>query len=105
VQKHNLNNLIDHVKIDQFYVICYFKCRIKNKTVISRIPFEPYDGKIEFTWQDILFHPIQSYNKYYHTPIKIYDSCKDDETLVQKAFNKVSKYFRWDSKLKTYVYI
>lgn len=105
MQKHSLNKLLHHVKIDQFYVVCYFRCKVKNKTVISKIPFEPYNGKIEFTWKDILFHPIRSYNIYYHTPIKIYDYSKYDETLVQKAFNKVSKYFRWDSKLQNYVYI
>jgi hypothetical protein len=105
MQKHSLNKLLDHVKVDQYHIECYFRCRIKNKTVISKIPFEPFEGKIEFTWQDILFHPIQSYNRYYHTPIKIYDLKEDDHTLVQKAFNKVSKYFRWDSKLQNYVYI
>lgn len=105
MQRHNLNKILDHVKIDQFYVVCYFKCKVKNKTVISRIPFEPYEGKIEFTWQDIIFHPIESYNRYYHTPITIYDSKMDDDTLVQKAFEKVSKYFKWDSKLQNYVFV
>jgi hypothetical protein len=29
----------------------------------------------------------------------------DDDTLVQKAFEKVSKYFKWDSKLQNYVFV
>lgn len=105
MKRHSLNNIIEYVKIDKFYVVCHFKCKVKNKTVISKIPFEPYEGKIEFTWQDILFHPIRSYNRYYHTPIIIFDEVLDDDTLVQKAFEKVAKYFRWDSKLQNYVYI
>ncbi|WP_241856143.1 hypothetical protein [Sulfurimonas lithotrophica] len=104
MKKHSLTNIIEYVKIDEFYVVCHFRCKIKNKTVISKVPFEPYEGKIEFTWQDILFHPIESYNRYYHTPIKIFDSFEDENTLVQKAFDKVSKYFKWDSQLKNYVY-
>ena len=105
MQRRSLTNLIEYVKIDQFYVVCHFTCRVKNKTVISQIPFEPYEGKIEFKWHDILLHPLKSYNRYYHTPITIFDNNIDDDTLVQKAFDKVSKYFRWDSKLQNYVYI
>ena len=105
MQKHSLKHIIEYVKVDRFYVVCYFKCKVKNKTVISRIPFEPYEGKIEFKWQDILFHPINSYNRYYHTPIKIFDMNIEDDTLVKKAFDKVSRYFKWDAKLQNYIYI
>jgi len=97
-------SLLDFVKIDRFYVVCHFKCKTKNKTVISTVPFEPYDGRIEIAWQDILLHPVESYNKYYHTPIKIYgDDCH--ETIVLKAFEKVSQHFEWNAKEQKYIYI
>lgn len=96
-------NLLDFVKIDRFYVVCHFKCKVKNKTVVSTVPFEPYAGRIEITLKDILLHPIESYNRYYHTPIKIYGSdCH--ETIVLKAFEKVSKYFEWNSQEQKYIY-
>jgi hypothetical protein len=95
--------LIDFVHIDKLYISCHFKCNIKNKTVVSTVPFEPYDGKIELKWQEMLFHPIKSYNKYYHTPIVIY--AKDtNKTIVLKAFKKVSNYFIWDKHLNKYIY-
>ncbi len=96
-------SLLDFVKIDRFYVVCHFKCKTKNKTVVSTVPFEPYDGKIEITWKDVLLHPIKSYNRYYHTPITIYgQDCH--ETIVLKAFEKVSKYFEWSAKEQKYIY-
>lgn len=101
--KNKIIPLLDFIKVDKFYVVCHFKCRVRNKTVISTVPFEPYDGKIELTWKDILFHPIKSYNRYYHTPIKIYGGdCH--ETIVLKAFEKVSKYFDWNSEQQRYIY-
>jgi len=52
----------------------------------------------------MLLHPIKSYNRYYHTPIKIYgDDCQ--ETIVLKAFEKVSKYFEWNAKEQKNTYI
>ena len=96
-------NLLDHVKIDKFYVVCHFKCSMTKKVVVSTVPFEPYSGKIEITWQEALLHPIQSYNRYYHTPITIYgNDCKD--TVVLKAFEKISEYFKWDSEKQRYIY-
>ncbi len=97
-------SLLEYVKIDKFDVVCHFKCRITNKTIVSIVPFEPYSGKIEITWQDMLLSPIKSYNRYYHTPITIYNQdCK--ETIVLKAFEKIAKYFEYNSKIHTYVYI
>ena len=99
-----ISALLEYVKVDKFYISCHFRCKVTNKTVISTVPFEPYEGKIEFTWQDIVFHPLQSWDRYYHTPITIYDmSCED--TIVKKAFKKVSKYFRWDAQTQNYIYI
>ncbi|QOY55675.1 hypothetical protein HUE87_05470 [Candidatus Sulfurimonas marisnigri] len=96
-------SLLDYVKIDRFYVVCHFKCKTKNKTIVSSVPFEPYDGKIEITWQDMLLHPIKSYNRYYHTPIIIYgNDCH--ETIVIKAFEKVSSYFDWNQEEKKYIF-
>jgi hypothetical protein len=96
-------SLLDFVQIDRFYVSCHFKCSIKNKTVISTVPFEPYQGKIIITWQEMLFHPIESYNRYYHTPITIYgNDCH--ETIVLKAFENVSKHFKWNSEYKKYIH-
>ena len=100
----NITSILEYVKIDRFYVSCYFKCNLKNKTVVSTVPFEPYEGKIELSWQDIIFHPIQSWDKYYHTPITIYNSTCND-TIVQKAFEKVSKQFTWDKHTQNYIYI
>ena len=67
VHEESIAELVDYVQIDRFYICCHFKCRVKGKTVVSTVAFEPYDGKIEFTWSDIMFHPIRSYKKYYHT--------------------------------------
>lgn len=104
MKERSITSILEYVKIDKFYVSCHFRCKVTNKTVISTVPFEPFDGKIEFTWKDIVFRPIQSYNRYYHTPITIFDeNCKD--SIVQKAFKKVSKYFRWDAQTQNYVYI
>ena len=103
INEKKIVSLLDFVKIDRFYVVCHFKCKIKNKTVVSTVPFEPYDGKIEISWQDMLLHPIESYNRYFHTPITIYSNdCH--ETIVLKAFEKVSQYFDWNAKEQKYIY-
>ena len=100
----NIVSLLEYVKIDTFNVVCHFKCKETNKRVVSSVPFEPYDGKIELTWQEILLHPMKSYERYNHTPITIY---ADDihETLVLKAFEKVSNHFTWNAKTASYTYI
>lgn len=99
----NIVSLLESVRVDEFYVVCHFKCKVKDKIVVSTVPFEPYDGKIEITLKDALLHPIESYNRYYHTPITIYgDGC--NETIVLKAFEKVSEYFKWDKKEQKYIY-
>ncbi len=103
LHERNIISLIEFVKIDKFYVSCHFKCNIKGKTVVSTVPFEPYDGKIIFTWQDILLHPVKSYNRYYHTPITIYGNDTHD-TIVLKAFKKVSNYFIWNQQENRYIY-
>jgi len=100
----NIVSLIDFVKIDRFYIVYHFKCKVTHKSIISSVPFEPYDGKIEISWQDMLLHPIDSYNKYYHTPITIYGE-ENEETIVLKAFKKVSKHFRWSQKDECYIYL
>jgi len=103
VHKEGILLLVDFVKVDRFFVSCHFKCSIKDKTIISTVPFEPYDGKIEFTWKDIVLHPIESYNRYYHTPITIYgNDCH--ETIVLKAFKNVSNYFVWNQQQDRYIY-
>ncbi len=99
----NIVSLIESVKIDELTVSCHFKCRVKNKTIISTVAFEPYDGKIEITWQEMILHPIASYNRYYHTPITIYGN-DTHETIVLKAFKKVSKHFIWDLAQQKYIY-
>lgn len=96
-------SLIEYVKIDRFYISCHFKCSVKNKVVVSTVRFEPFDGAIEFSWQDILFHPIKSYNRYYHTPITIYSN-NSHNTIVLKAFKKVSNYFVWNNQENRYIY-
>ncbi len=100
----NITSILEYVKIDRSHVSCHFKCKLKNKTVVSTVPFEPFEGKIELSLQDIVFHPIESWNKYYHTPITIYNSTGND-TIVQKAFEKVSKQFTWDEQTQNYICI
>lgn len=97
-------SLLEYVKIDTFSITCYFKCEETNKRVVSIVAFEPYEGKIEFTWQEILFHPFKSYNRYYHTPITIYGS-DIHETIVLKAFKKIADKFTWNSVTQSYVYM
>lgn len=98
-----VTDLVDFVTVDASHVICYFKCNIKNKTVVSTVPFEPFKGKITFTIKDILLHPIKSYNRYYHTPITIFgEQCQ--ETIVLKAFKNVSNYFTWNQQQDRYIY-
>ena len=99
-----ISGILEYIKIDRFYVSCYFKCKVKNKIVVSTVPFEPYEGKIELSLKDIVFHPIQSWDRYYHTPITIYNSTCHD-TIVDKAFQKVAKYFAWDERTQKYIHI
>lgn len=99
----NVVSLLDYVKIDRFYVSCHFKCKVKGKTIVSIVPFEPYAGKIVITWKQMLRNPIESYNRYYHTPITIYgNDCQ--ETIVLKAFKKVSNKFIWNQEEEKYIY-
>lgn len=95
--------LLDYVKVDSYSVICHFKCKQTNKSVVSAVPFEPFKGKITFTYQEIFLHPIKSYNKYYHTPITIYGK-KTEETIILKAFKKVARHFVWDAKKEMFVH-
>lgn len=99
----NIVSLLEYVKVDSFSVICYFKCKETNKSIVSSVAFEPYEGSIEFTWQELLFHPLKSYNRYYHTPITIYSN-DIHETIVLKAFLKVSSHFIWSSEKNRYVF-
>lgn len=100
--KH-ITDLVDFVTIDRMYISCHFRCRIKDKTVVSTVSFEPYEGKIVISFMDKIFHPIRSYNKYYHTPIKIF-SDDGQKTIVLKAFKKVSNYFVWNHQQNRYIY-
>ena len=95
--------LLEYVKIDTFSIVCHFKCTQTNKSIVSIVPFEPFDGKIEFTWQELLLHPLRSYRRYYHTPIIIYASDMH-ETIVLKAFQKVADKFRWNAQKQIYIY-
>jgi len=103
ISHKNIISLLEYVKIDRFSVICHFKCQESDKSIVSSVPFEPYEGKIEITWKEMFFHPIKSYNRYYHTPIVIYGN-DTHETIVLKAFKKVAKHFRWNDKKQMYVY-
>lgn len=98
-----ITDLLDFVTIDTAQIVCHFKCSVKDKIVISSVPFEPYNGKIKFTWQDIVFHPKKSYERYYHTPIVIFGE-QHQETIVLKAFKKVSNYFIWNNEENRYIY-
>lgn len=103
IKTKSVISLLEHVKMDRNYVVCHFKCNVTNKVVVSTVPFEPYNGKIEIKPKDILLHPIKSYHRYYHTPIIIYGK-NSQETVVLKAFEKISEYFKWDDEKKQYIY-
>jgi len=98
-----ISSLVDYIKVDQFYISCHFKCDVKNKTIVSTVPFEPYNGKVCLTWKDVVFHPIASYNLYFHTPVTIFNA-ECHETIVLKAFQEVSNYFTWNQKENRYIY-
>ncbi|MEA1893094.1 MAG: hypothetical protein U9N33_10360 [Campylobacterota bacterium] len=104
INHKKITSLLEYIKIDEFYVSCHFRCRVTDKTIVSVVPFEPYDGKIEIRWQEMLLHPLKSYSRYYHTPITIYNT-DGDETIVLKAFQKISKYFEWNRNYNNYVLI
>ena len=98
----DIASLLERVEIDKSTVICHFKCPESDVSIASSVAFEPYDGAIELSWQDILFHPIESYNRYYHTPIVIYgDNC--DKTIVLKAFKQIANNFRWSDEKQRYI--
>jgi hypothetical protein len=101
VSCENIISLVDYIKIDTSTVICHFKCPVSGEKIVSAIPFEPYDGKILLSWQDWLFHPRQSYEKFYHTPIVIYAK-ECEKSIILKAFAQVSSAFVWDEKIKSY---
>ena len=103
IHKEAILALVDRVEIDRHYVHCHFKCSIKQKTVVSTVPLEPFNGKVVLTYKEILLHPIQSYNRYFHTPIFIYgNDC--DQTLVLKAFKSVANSFVWNQQEQKYIY-
>lgn len=102
INHKKITSLLEFVKVDRFDVICHFRCRVTNQIIISKVPFEPYDGKIEISLLEMFFHPVKSYDRYYHTPIVIYNyDCH--ETIVLKAFRKVLKYFEWSNFYNSYV--
>ena len=95
-------SLVEYIKIDSFSVECHFRCKESNKEVVSAVAFEPYEGRIELSWKDVVFHPIRSYQRYYHTPIVIYGS-DNHKTIVIKAFQKVAQHFHYNIEKKQYV--
>ncbi len=103
INHNSIISLLEYIKIDSVNIVCHFKCQESNKSIVSSLPFEPFSGKIEFTWQEIIFHPIESYNRYYHTPIIIYGS-DSHETIVLKAFKQVADKFSWNAQKQIYIY-
>ncbi|WP_345991383.1 hypothetical protein [Sulfurimonas sp. HSL-1716] len=88
-------NYVERVHVDKFNVYCYFTCkdeRDRVRHILSTIPFEPYEGKMVFSYKDVLLHPFRSWERYYHTPITIY-SPDNQETIVQKAFALIEDKF------------
>ena len=102
IKHKNIVSLLESIRVDEFYIVCHFRCKVKNKTIISTVPFEPYNGKIEFKWTDIVFHPIKSYKRYYHTPIIIFGD-KSKETILLKAFKNVSNKFVWNKEEQKFI--
>lgn len=86
---------LERVHVDKFNVYCYFTCKDdsnKERHILSTLPFEPYEGKIEFKYIDLLLHPLESWDRYYHTPITIY-SQENQHSIVQKAFSRIEDKF------------
>jgi len=101
VDCQKITPLVDYIKIDRTTVSCHFKCPVSGKKIVSTVAFEPFEGKVSLSWRDYLFHPVKSYNKYFHTPIVIYaQEC--DKSIIVKAFDQVASDFIWDEKLELY---
>ncbi len=98
----NVLSLVDYLQINSLNITCHFKCKSTNKTIVSQVPFEPFEGRVELSWSEMLFHPFKSYNRYYHTPITIYGN-DTHETIVLKAFMKVSNHFKYNTKDEKYI--
>lgn len=86
-------SLLEYVEVSSSSVKYHFKCDKSGKKAVSELAFEPYDGKIVITLADMLFHPIKSYKRYYHTPIIIY-SKTEQKALLHKAYLNISDYFK-----------
>ncbi len=95
-------NHLERVHVDKHNVYCYFTCideKERVRHIISTLPFEPYEGKIIFSYADVILHPLRSWEKYYHTPITIY-SKENHKSIVQKAFSFIEdKFYFKDDKL------
>jgi hypothetical protein len=102
MKNESILSILEYINIDDSTVVCHFKCQETNKSIVSIVPFEPYDGKIILTLKDILLHPIKSYNRYYHTPIMIYGN-QAENTIVLKAFQQVSGSFSWNKQKQKYI--
>jgi len=102
MKEEDIFSILEYIDINESTVICHFKCQETHKSIVSIVPFEPYDGKIILTFKDILLHPIKSYNRYYHTPIMIYGN-QVENTIVSKAFQKVSSSFSWNQQKQKYI--
>jgi hypothetical protein len=100
ISKEVLAEFLESVHVDQSHIHCHFLYDDGNgrlKQVVSTVPFEPYEGPIVFTLKDILLHPLSSLHRYYHTPITVY-SDSIDESIVKKAFEKISDRFYFDAE-------
>jgi len=101
VDCQKITPLVDYIKIDRTTVSCHFKCPVSGKKIVSTVAFEPFEGKITLTLKDWLFHPLQSYKKYFHTPIVIYaQEC--NKSIILKAFKQVASDFIWDDEKESY---
>ncbi|QSZ41980.1 hypothetical protein GJV85_07615 [Sulfurimonas aquatica] len=103
VNHKNVVSLLEYVDIDRFNVTCHFKCEHSNKSIVSIVPFEPCRARVELSWLEMLLHPFKSYESYHNRPITIY-SDEDHESIIIKAFLKVSPHFIWNNKKKKFIY-
>ncbi|MBU0632777.1 hypothetical protein KKA17_09025 [bacterium] len=86
---------LERVHVDKHNVYCYFTCKDESnreRHILSTLPFEPYEGKMVFTYKDVLLHPFKTWDRYYHTPITIY-SYENQKSIVEKAFSLIENKF------------
>ena len=54
IEYSHVNELVDFVKIDKNFISCHFKCKVKDKTVVSTLAFEPCGGPVKISFFEMI---------------------------------------------------